>query len=374
MLASGGRAQDKGPAAPATSTNYNTQVLKANELFNQDNQDSLAPALALVQAAIQSEPKRFEGYALEALIFAKQGRAQEAGQALATAQQLAPADKKERLTKVQAYVEAHAGAPPVASSAPSPEVQRKVNVLKLITDDADKAKSAQERHTLLNEFMDKSAEVLELAPLQTNIWVLRAVAAIELNQATAGRAAGRQLVRLGMDASGDPKIGKLMAQLDRKGWLVEKGPEVIAPEAPEPDSHFTSITLTPDVPHALATGDLKAIGEGKQNYVVFRVDTRAFANGGTLTIDIRLGDGASGGSFDLFPDNTPLPKTGRPLASLTGAYDVPPGKGAVLTYTFTEGRVFQFGATGNWFSPEDATNTFNIAVRMQRTGMHEQSH
>jgi formylglycine-generating enzyme required for sulfatase activity len=220
MLASGGRAQDKGPVAPATSTNYSTQVLKANALFNQDNQDSLAPALALVQAAIQSEPKRFEGYALEALIFAKRGQAQEARQALATAQELAPADKKERLTKVQAYVEAHAGAPPVASAAPSPEVQRKLNVLKLITDDADKAKSPQERRTLLNEFMDKSTEVLELAPLQTNIWVLRAVAAMELNQATAGRAAGLQLVRLGMDASGDSNIGKLMAQLDRKGWLT----------------------------------------------------------------------------------------------------------------------------------------------------------
>jgi hypothetical protein len=224
MLASGGRAQDNGPATPAamaTATNYSTQVLKANELFNQD---SLAPALALVQAAIQSEPNRFEGYALQALIFAKQGQAQEARQALATAEQLVPADKKERLTKVQAYVEAHAGAPPVASSAASPEVQRKLNVLKLITDDADKAKSPQERRTLLNEFMDKSAEVLELAPLQTNIWVLRAVAAMELNQATAGWEAGRKLVALGADNSADPKVQKVLAQLDRKGWLTDQEP------------------------------------------------------------------------------------------------------------------------------------------------------
>jgi hypothetical protein len=230
MLASGGLAQDKGPATPAavaTATNYSTQVLKANELFNQDNRDSLAPALALVQAAIQSEPKRFEGYALEALIFAKQGHAKKARQALATAQQLVPADKKERLTKVQAYVEAHAGAPPVASSALSPEVQRKLTVLKLITEDADKAKSAQERRTLLNEFMAKSAEVVELAPMQTNIWVMRGAAAVELDYPGAGFEAGRKLRELGLESSEDSRIRKTFAELERKGWLDTNRPFAI---------------------------------------------------------------------------------------------------------------------------------------------------
>ena len=38
-----------------------------------------------------------------------------------------------------------------------------------------------------------------------------------------------------------------------------------------------------------------------QNATVIRIDTTAFENGGTLTIDIQVGKAALVGSFDLLP-------------------------------------------------------------------------
>ncbi|MCK6585151.1 MAG: hypothetical protein L6Q49_18795 [Anaerolineales bacterium] len=46
-------------------------------------------------------------------------------------------------------------------------------------------------------------------------------------------------------------------------------------------------------------------------------------------------------------------------------YDLKRGESGILRYEFTSGQVFQFGATGNWFSPENATNTFTIIAKVE---------
>jgi membrane-associated protease RseP (regulator of RpoE activity) len=86
------------------------------------------------------------------------------------------------------------------------------------------------------------------------------------------------------------------------------------------------IRLTPTNPSATRQADIFAPGAGVQNYNIFTIDTSAFPNGAVLSVDISVsGDSRTGGSFDLFPANFPIPKLGRPVGTLVGKYDVPPG-------------------------------------------------
>ena len=55
--------------------------------------------------------------------------------------------------------------------------------------------------------------------MQMNVWVLRAIAAMEVDYPGEGWLAGRRLKELGAEESDDAKIRRVIAQLDRKGWL-----------------------------------------------------------------------------------------------------------------------------------------------------------
>jgi uncharacterized membrane protein YeaQ/YmgE (transglycosylase-associated protein family) len=109
-----------------------------------------------------------------------------------------------------------------------------------------------------------------------------------------------------------------------------------------------------------------APGIGLQNVNVFHIDTRDFADGGTLVIDIEIPrNSATDGSFDLFPDDVPIPVQGRPAGTLTGRYDVPKGSSTRFEYRFGRGQVFALNLEGNWYSPKGATGLvrFRVSVR-----------
>ena len=113
------------------------------------------------------------------------------------------------------------------------------------------------------------------------------------------------------------------------------------------------IRLTPTNSSATRQADIFAPGAGVQNYNIFTIDTRAFPNGAVLSVDISVsGDSRTGGSFDLFPANFPIPKLGRPVGTLVGKYDVPPGTSTRLQYRFASGQIFALGLEGNWASPK----------------------
>lgn len=133
--------------------------------------------------------------------------------------------------------------------------------------------------------------------------------------------------------------------------------------ATEVDPNF--IILTRDQPAATATGELTAPGYEKQSYTVFFLDTTDFSEGGTLIVEVQLGDGESDGSFDLFPEGAPIPTEGRAEDSIAALYDLKRGERGTLRYPFASGQVFQFGATGNWFSREGATNTYTLTIRVE---------
>jgi len=188
----------------------------ANDAFKANDVEI---ALEVAKKAIQLDANRYEGYALTALVLEKQGHLDEAIQQSAKALEFAPAEKKTSLAAFRDSLEKQRRKPSGAQTF-SPEARRKYDVLMLITADADKAKSAYERKTLLQEFMSKSAEFLSLAPMQTNIIVLRAAAALELDYPGTGWLIGRRLKELGLENSDDPAVRKVLAGLERKGWLA----------------------------------------------------------------------------------------------------------------------------------------------------------
>lgn len=140
-------------------------------------------------------------------------------------------------------------------------------------------------------------------------------------------------------------------------------PEVRATLTAEADPNF--IILTHEQPTATVTGELTAPGYEKQSYTIFSLDTTDFSEGGTLIVEVQLDDGESDGSFDLFPQGAPIPTEGRAEDSLAALYDLKRGERGTMRYQFESGQVFQFGATGNWFSREGATNSFTLTIRVE---------
>ena len=110
---------------------------------------------------------------------------------------------------------------------------------------------------------------------------------------------------------------------------------------------------------------LRAPRHGDQDYNVITIDTTAFKDGGTLKIDIRMGSAKSGGSFDLFDGDAELPTKGIPTEALTSVWDIPSGQIGRMRYSFDEGKIFQLGATGTWFSGKGNINAFHAKISVK---------
>ena len=106
---------------------------------------------------------------------------------------------------------------------------------------------------------------------------------------------------------------------------------------------------------------------GHLEYTVVHIDATAFEDGGTLTIDIRVGSGEAAGSFDLFDGDRKLPTGGirRSSNALAHQWGIPPGGTGVIAYQFDRGQTFQLGATGDYYTEKGSINAFHarIAIR-----------
>ncbi len=137
-------------------------------------------------------------------------------------------------------------------------------------------------------------------------------------------------------------------------------------EEADPDARCArEIVLTKVDPAAHASDTLVAPGRGYQKYTLYRIDTRDFTAGGKLILTISLGAEGCNASFDLFSEGALIPEEGRPTTSVAHVYDVGAGGEGSLEYRFSRGQVFQFGATGNWFSPAGATNTYSFTAAVE---------
>jgi hypothetical protein len=109
--------------------------------------------------------------------------------------------------------------PTHGQSSLSSQDQRKLDVLMLILEDAEKATTPEDRAKAFREYLEKSGDFAAAHPEQTNIWVMRAFAAVDVDEPKLGWEAGKKLQALGADNSENPKMRRVMASLDRKGWL-----------------------------------------------------------------------------------------------------------------------------------------------------------
>ena len=194
----------------------NDQVASFDDRFQSAQtyfqQGRLPEALTESRAAAMIDSNRFEAPALAALVLIKQGRATEARTELDAARRLAPPDKQEKLNAIGRLLET--GVPSVATESQ----RRQSNVLALIMEDADKAAQISDRQQFMREFMDKSVTYLKDSPDDGRIWILRALASLELDREDDGILAAREIKRLHLTESDDPKIARVVANLDRKGW------------------------------------------------------------------------------------------------------------------------------------------------------------
>ncbi|MCY4553992.1 MAG: hypothetical protein OXC79_09985 [Candidatus Poribacteria bacterium] len=110
----------------------------------------------------------------------------------------------------------------------------------------------------------------------------------------------------------------------------------------------------------------RAPGNGYQDYTVVNIDTRAFEDGGTLTIYVQVGSADAAGSFDLFESDTELPTEGIPEA-LASAWGVKPNTATTIHHRFERGEVFKLGATGDWFSKKGDMNAFYLKISAEES-------
>ena len=100
-----------------------------------------------------------------------------------------------------------------------------------------------------------------------------------------------------------------------------------------------------------------------KDYTLVVIDTRAFENGGTLTVDIEVGRADANGFFYLFDGDRELPTALRMskedrLASVW----IEPGDTRQITHRFDRGQFFKLGAIGRWDEERGQVNAFQARI------------
>jgi hypothetical protein len=85
--------------------------------------------------------------------------------------------------------------------------------------EAQQTTDPEEQKKLLQQFMHKSSPFLQKYPDEMLLWQLRAAGAITLEDALAGYEAGQKLLAAGGGDNDNANLGRLLAQLNLKGWM-----------------------------------------------------------------------------------------------------------------------------------------------------------
>ena len=135
---------------------------------------------------------------------------------------------------------------------------------------------------------------------------------------------------------------------------------------------FGNTVLAPERPSQRILDVLRTPEYGHQDYTVVVIDTTAFENGGTLTIDIEVGDEKAYGSFHLLDADHKLtfdPYYKRPEGILLEAsHDtgwLGPNEMGQMTHRFERGQIFKLVALG-WASNEKGSvNAFQAKISVE---------
>lgn len=146
--------------------------------------------------------------------------------------------------------------------------------------------------------------------------------------------------------------------------LGEAPPADPAPSAPAvPTLRTRPVVLTPASPRGELLDVLAPTRFAGGTGGIFTVDTRAFPDGGTLTMTIRVGGSAAAGSFELMSirrDGEHV--VARPVAK---AHGVEPATSRRVVHRFAHGERFWFGAWRADGAADDSTNAFQVLVEVK---------
>ncbi len=130
-----------------------------------------------------------------------------------------PTDKDLLDLKAQLEKSRPSSSPAAAAPKLKGEDRLLLDTLNAIIDDIKAASEDANRRRLMEEFLAKSKPFVAKFPDQTNIWLMRAAAAMELNDVDSGWQAGQKLKAMGALDSDDAQTRKIMMSLNRKEWL-----------------------------------------------------------------------------------------------------------------------------------------------------------
>ncbi|MCG9126209.1 hypothetical protein JT359_01290 [Candidatus Poribacteria bacterium] len=126
-----------------------------------------------------------------------------------------------------------------------------------------------------------------------------------------------------------------------------------------------NIVLTPEQPSQSVLDLFRTPTVGYQDYTVVVIDTTAFENGGTLSIDLEIGREEGEAAFYLFDGNIELStEEESPKDEITSVWGEP-GDTHQIMYVFDQGQFFKLGVTGHWAKDEPCVNAFHAKISVE---------
>ncbi len=141
------------------------------------------------------------------------------------------------------------------------------------------------------------------------------------------------------------------------------------------------IVLTPVCPSMEVMDTFQTPMVPHQDYTVVEIDTTAFEDGGTLTLDIEVGRGKAAGTFYLFDGDKDLPTEKAPegvapsvwecqhgaayveaLGARATEWYVGPEKTGKITSPFDQGNLFRLCVTGSVYGVRGSLNAFSLKI------------
>lgn len=127
-------------------------------------------------------------------------------------------------------------------------------------------------------------------------------------------------------------------------------------------TEVASIKLTRTNNKASFNTDIITPDGFNHNYHIITIDASDFAQGGTLTINGKVGTEASSGSFGLLSSGTNFVCTGFQENLLGSSANVKANDNFTVNYNFSAGQVFRFSAEGSWGGTKDAKNNVSLDI------------
>ena len=101
------------------------------------------------------------------------------------------------------------------------------------------------------------------------------------------------------------------------------------------------------------------------DYTIIVIDAKAFEGGGTLTIDITVGEADGAGWFNLFTYDGKLSTEERGPEDALDSVWFEPDDTKQIRYRFDQGEIFKLAATGYWYNEKGSVNAFHARIYVE---------